>query len=155
MFWLTITTIFFSSLTFCIFYCLAWYSHVSLAPLTLVPMVIFTHCPPVTLTVFVTIIVHVRAPSYVCVSLWNSSQTNLFQFNIKVYSNCNVFICRWDIKTLLKKIPKLGAVIDLTNTSRYYDPRVSTFDFISALALLFIFMTVNKQSYCSMIIIFA
>ncbi|XP_026319020.1 mRNA-capping enzyme isoform X2 [Hyposmocoma kahamanoa] len=29
----------------------------------------------------------------------------------------------WDIKTLLKKIPKLGAVIDLTNTSRYYDPR--------------------------------
>ncbi|XP_045499183.1 RNA/RNP complex-1-interacting phosphatase [Colias croceus] len=29
----------------------------------------------------------------------------------------------WDIKTLLEKIPKLGAVIDLTNTQRYYDPQ--------------------------------
>ncbi|XP_045769379.1 RNA/RNP complex-1-interacting phosphatase-like [Maniola jurtina] len=29
----------------------------------------------------------------------------------------------WDIKTLLKKIPKLRAVIDLTNTARYYDAR--------------------------------
>ncbi|XP_047531177.1 RNA/RNP complex-1-interacting phosphatase homolog isoform X1 [Vanessa atalanta] len=28
----------------------------------------------------------------------------------------------WDIKTLLKAIPKLGAVIDLTNTAKYYDP---------------------------------
>ncbi|XP_023937971.2 RNA/RNP complex-1-interacting phosphatase homolog [Bicyclus anynana] len=27
----------------------------------------------------------------------------------------------WDIKTLLKAIPKLRAVIDLTNTARYYD----------------------------------
>ncbi|XP_034829271.1 RNA/RNP complex-1-interacting phosphatase [Maniola hyperantus] len=27
----------------------------------------------------------------------------------------------WDIKALLKKIPKLRAVIDLTNTARYYD----------------------------------
>uniref|UniRef100_A0A1E1W1H8 Tyrosine specific protein phosphatases domain-containing protein n=1 Tax=Pectinophora gossypiella TaxID=13191 RepID=A0A1E1W1H8_PECGO len=29
----------------------------------------------------------------------------------------------WDIKALLEKIPNLGAVIDLTNTARYYDPR--------------------------------
>ncbi|KAJ2951026.1 hypothetical protein O0L34_g5399 [Tuta absoluta] len=29
----------------------------------------------------------------------------------------------WDIKTLIETIPKLGAVIDLTNTARYYDPR--------------------------------
>lgn len=29
----------------------------------------------------------------------------------------------WDIKALLEKIPKLGAVIDLTNTSRYYNPK--------------------------------
>lgn len=36
-------------------------------------------------------------------------------------------ICRWDINALLQSIPKLGAVIDLTNTSRYYDPRVSNF----------------------------
>ncbi|RVE54223.1 hypothetical protein evm_001050, partial [Chilo suppressalis] len=28
----------------------------------------------------------------------------------------------WDIKTLLETLPKLGAVIDLTNTSRYYNP---------------------------------
>lgn len=28
----------------------------------------------------------------------------------------------WDIPALLEKIPKLGAVIDLTNTARYYDP---------------------------------
>ncbi|XP_050348743.1 RNA/RNP complex-1-interacting phosphatase [Nymphalis io] len=28
----------------------------------------------------------------------------------------------WDINTLLKAIPKLGAVIDLTNTVKYYDP---------------------------------
>ncbi|CAH4037995.1 unnamed protein product [Pieris brassicae] len=29
----------------------------------------------------------------------------------------------WDIKTLLFEIPKLRAVIDLTNTNRYYDPK--------------------------------
>ncbi|XP_049872343.1 RNA/RNP complex-1-interacting phosphatase homolog isoform X1 [Pectinophora gossypiella] len=29
----------------------------------------------------------------------------------------------WDIKALLENIPNLGAVIDLTNTARYYDPR--------------------------------
>ncbi|XP_039755164.1 RNA/RNP complex-1-interacting phosphatase homolog [Pararge aegeria] len=29
----------------------------------------------------------------------------------------------WDIKALLKAIPKLRAVIDLTNTARYYDPK--------------------------------
>ncbi|CAG5028708.1 unnamed protein product [Parnassius apollo] len=29
----------------------------------------------------------------------------------------------WDIKAVLKKIPKLGAVVDLTNTTRYYDPK--------------------------------
>ncbi|CAH0720112.1 unnamed protein product, partial [Brenthis ino] len=29
----------------------------------------------------------------------------------------------WDIDALLKAIPKLRAVIDLTNTSRYYDPK--------------------------------
>ncbi|KAL0880039.1 hypothetical protein ABMA27_002532 [Loxostege sticticalis] len=29
----------------------------------------------------------------------------------------------WDIQTLLSTIPNLGAVIDLTNTARYYDPR--------------------------------
>ncbi|CAK1585265.1 unnamed protein product [Parnassius mnemosyne] len=29
----------------------------------------------------------------------------------------------WDIKAVLKKIPKLGAVVDLTNTARYYDPK--------------------------------
>ncbi|CAK1555397.1 unnamed protein product [Leptosia nina] len=29
----------------------------------------------------------------------------------------------WDIDTLLKKFPKLKAVVDLTNTSRYYDPK--------------------------------
>ncbi|CAH1636558.1 unnamed protein product [Spodoptera littoralis] len=28
----------------------------------------------------------------------------------------------WDIPALLEKVPKLGAVIDLTNTARYYDP---------------------------------
>ncbi|XP_045449601.1 RNA/RNP complex-1-interacting phosphatase homolog [Melitaea cinxia] len=28
----------------------------------------------------------------------------------------------WDIKALLKAIPKMGAVIDLTNTAKYYDP---------------------------------
>ncbi|KAM3964909.1 protein tyrosine phosphatase [Aphomia sociella] len=28
----------------------------------------------------------------------------------------------WDIPALLREIPKLGAVIDLTNTSRYYNP---------------------------------
>ncbi|XP_037296285.1 mRNA-capping enzyme isoform X1 [Manduca sexta] len=28
----------------------------------------------------------------------------------------------WDIPALLAKVPKLGAVIDLTNTARYYDP---------------------------------
>lgn len=28
----------------------------------------------------------------------------------------------WDIPALLKKIPNLGAVIDLTNTARYYNP---------------------------------
>lgn len=46
-------------------------------------------------------------------------------------------VFRWDINTLLEKIPKLGAVIDLTNTTRYYDPRVSAFGFISVLALLY------------------
>lgn len=35
-----------------------------------------------------------------------------------------LFVCRWDIPALLKKIPNLGAVIDLTNTSRYYNPAV-------------------------------
>ncbi|XP_059050027.1 RNA/RNP complex-1-interacting phosphatase homolog isoform X1 [Achroia grisella] len=29
----------------------------------------------------------------------------------------------WDIPTLLRDVPKLGAVIDLTNTARYYNPR--------------------------------
>ncbi|XP_026748764.1 RNA/RNP complex-1-interacting phosphatase isoform X3 [Galleria mellonella] len=29
----------------------------------------------------------------------------------------------WDIPALLREIPKLGAVIDLTNTARYYNPR--------------------------------
>ncbi|XP_061714265.1 RNA/RNP complex-1-interacting phosphatase [Cydia pomonella] len=28
----------------------------------------------------------------------------------------------WDIKTLLNKFPNLGAVVDLTNTARYYNP---------------------------------
>ncbi|XP_063534586.1 RNA/RNP complex-1-interacting phosphatase isoform X1 [Cydia strobilella] len=28
----------------------------------------------------------------------------------------------WDIKTLLHKLPNLGAVVDLTNTARYYNP---------------------------------
>ncbi|XP_026734141.1 RNA/RNP complex-1-interacting phosphatase [Trichoplusia ni] len=28
----------------------------------------------------------------------------------------------WDIPALIEKIPKLGAVIDLTNTARYYNP---------------------------------
>ncbi|CAF4951131.1 unnamed protein product [Pieris macdunnoughi] len=29
----------------------------------------------------------------------------------------------WDIKTLLLQLPRLRAVIDLTNTNRYYDPQ--------------------------------
>lgn len=37
----------------------------------------------------------------------------------------SIFFFRWDIKALLKAIPKLGAVIDLTNTARYYNPNVS------------------------------
>lgn len=37
-----------------------------------------------------------------------------------------IFICRWDIPALIEKIPKLGAVIDLTNTARYYNPEVRT-----------------------------
>ncbi|XP_063362563.1 RNA/RNP complex-1-interacting phosphatase isoform X2 [Cydia amplana] len=28
----------------------------------------------------------------------------------------------WDIRTLLNKLPNLGAVVDLTNTARYYNP---------------------------------
>lgn len=41
-----------------------------------------------------------------------------------------LFFYRWDIQTLLSTIPNLGAVIDLTNTARYYDPRVSIFVYI-------------------------
>lgn len=52
---------------------------------------------------------------------------------------------RFDGKILLEKVPNLGIIIDLTNTNRYYDPRVSftlfeilQFIFILICALLFL-----------------
>lgn len=35
------------------------------------------------------------------------------------------FLFRWDITQLLLRIPNIGAVLDLTNTARYYNPKVS------------------------------
>lgn len=35
---------------------------------------------------------------------------------------------RWDIDTLIAKVPGLGGVIDLTNTAKYYDPSVSIYE---------------------------
>nr|XP_021185797.2 RNA/RNP complex-1-interacting phosphatase isoform X1 [Helicoverpa armigera] len=40
--------------------------------------------------------------------------------NVQAYNKAIKEI--WDIPALLEKIPKLGAVIDLTNTARYYNP---------------------------------
>lgn len=48
-----------------------------------------------------------------------------------------ILICRWDIPALLEKIPKLGAVIDLTNTARYYNPAVRTHTIIGLIVKAF------------------
>ncbi|GBP22604.1 hypothetical protein EVAR_84844_1 [Eumeta japonica] len=49
------------------------------------------------------------------------------------------FVRRWDIETLLKKIPNLGAVIDLTNTQRYYNPLYDALSAPASDCLAFIF----------------
>lgn len=50
----------------------------------------------------------------------------LFYFILLYLITSCIFCFRWTIEELLEKVPNLSAVIDLTNTSRYYNPQVCT-----------------------------